>query len=245
MAPRPVACVPLAVKLALAAALIAQLSWQALPTPDARAQQLPAPPSRAALQLASLGEPVALSKLMMLYLQGFDDQPGVRIAWRELDYANLRAWLARSLELDPRAQYPLFAASELYSAVDDPARTRAMLDFVYASFAADPDRRWPWLAHAALIAHHRLHDAPLARSYAAAIRDLAHGPAVPQWARQLDLFFGNDMNELDSTKALIGALLSSGQVSDPKELAFLERRLAALEASTPQPGKFYRRQATR
>lgn len=228
---RPRACVPLAVKLALGAALAAQLLWQALlPPPEAHAHPLPQPPSPAALRLASLGEPLALSRLMMLYLQGFDDQPGVSMAWRELDYANLRAWLARILELDPRGQYPLFAASELYSSVDDPVRTRAMLDFVYANFQQDPGRRWPWLAHAALVARHRLHDAALAQRYADALRSHAQGPGVPRWVRELHVFFRADMSELDSTKALVGAMLASGQVSDPNQLAFHARRLAEMEA---------------
>jgi len=119
---RPLSAVPWPVTALLALALALQLGWQASrPAPRALPQALPAPPSLAALRLASLGEPIAASRLLMLYLQSHDDQAGVRIAWRQLDYGRIAGWLARALELDPRSQYPLLAASEVYGAVGDPA----------------------------------------------------------------------------------------------------------------------------
>jgi hypothetical protein len=233
---RPLSAVPRPVLALLALALAAQLGWQASrPPPRAAARALPPPPPLAGLQLASLGEPLALSRATMLYLQAYDDQPGVSIAWRELDYGRLALWLQRVLELDPRSQYPLLAASEVYGAVSDPARSRLMLEFVYARFGEDPDRRWPWLAHAALVARHRLHDLPLARRYAQAIRLRATGPGVPAWARELEVFMAEDMNELDSARALIGGLIAGGQIRDPHELAFLAARLAELDARRTAP----------
>ena len=111
---KPLTAVPRAVLALLAATLAAQLLWQAgAAAPRARARDLPPAPSLAALLLAALGEPVALSKAIMLYVQGFDEQAGVGIAWRELDYAKVALWLRRVLELDPRGQYPLLAASEV------------------------------------------------------------------------------------------------------------------------------------
>jgi hypothetical protein len=235
---RPLSAVPRTVLALLALALAAQAGWQASrPAPQLQARALPPAPSLAALQLASLGEPVALSRLAMLYVQGFDEQPGLAIAWRDLDYGRVALWLQRVLELDPRSQYPLLAASEVYGAVGDPVRTRLMLDFVYAQFGADPDHRWPWLAHAALVARHRLHDLPLARRYAQAIRLQATGPGVPAWARELEVFMLEDMQEIDSARALIGALLHSGQITDPHELQFLSQRLDQLSAARSRPVK--------
>jgi hypothetical protein len=231
MASRPLRRVPRPVPVLLALALAAQLAWQAghRPAPPG-ARPLPPAPALATLQLASLGERAALSRLLMLYVQGWDDQPGVSLSWRVLDYDRLAQWLGRALELDPRSQYPLLAASTLYTAVDDPVRVRRMLDFVYTRFGEDPDRRWPWLAQAAIIARHRLHDLPLARRYAQAIRLQATGPQVPPWARELEAFILEDMNELASARALIGGLLHDGSITDPNELRFLSQRLDQLTA---------------
>ena len=220
---RPLAAVPPWLWLALGAALSAQLAWQAALGPArAAASHLPPPPSVQALRLASLGEAEALSRLSMLYLQAFN--------MRELDYARLRGWLGAVLELDPRSQYALFAASRIYAEHPDAARSRAMLEFVYQHFLLDPDRRWPWLAHGALLAKHRLKDLPLARRYAAAIQRHASGGDVPLWARQMEVFILEEMNELEAAKIMLGGMLASGAVRDPGEARFLKERLDELEA---------------
>jgi hypothetical protein len=150
----------------------------------------------------------------------------------------LATWLARILALDPAAQYPLFAASRLYADIPDPARSRIMLDLVYREFLQDPDRRWPSLANAALLAKHRLHNLPLALRYANAIAELATGPDVPDWARQMRIFLLEDMNELQQVKILLGGLLNSGNIKDPAEARFLKQKLDALEQQqAPAAGK--------
>lgn len=200
-----------------------------IPKPSASATALSSPPSLALLRVASLGEPVSAAKWLMLNLQAFDNQPGISIPFLDLDYDKVLAWLDRILALDPRGQYPLLAASHLYAEVPDPAKQRQMLDFVYRKFLEDPNRRWPWLAHAVVIARHRLNDLPLARTYARALRERATGADVPHWATQMDILLAEDMNETESAKVLLGGLLTSGKITDPHEFNFLKGRLEALE----------------
>ncbi len=70
---RPLRTVPPYVWLALVVALSAQIAWRVTQAPVApQAADLPPPPSAQALRLASLGEPNAAARLMMLYLQAFD-----------------------------------------------------------------------------------------------------------------------------------------------------------------------------
>lgn len=227
--PLPRSAAPRWLTPALLLALALQILWQSLqPAPRAQAAELPAVPPLALLQLASLGEPVALAKASMLYVQSHDEQAGLSIAFRALDYVRLRDWLATILTLDPRSQYPLLAASEVYAAVSDPVRARLMLELVYERYREDPQRRWPWLAHAALVARHQLHDMPLARRYAAALRSQAGAAQLPAWARELEIFIAKDMQQSDSARTLIGALISSDQITDPHELAFLAHRLEQL-----------------
>ncbi|MSQ76156.1 MAG: hypothetical protein EXR34_10390 [Rhodoferax sp.] len=170
-----------------------------------------------------------MGKALTLYLQSFESQPGVYVPSKKLDYDRVRGWLALSLELDPKGQYPLFAASKLYAELGDEARQRLMLSFIRQQFDLDPNRRWPWLTHAAVIAKHRLHDLPLAREYAQAVRLRAVGPDVPPWVRQMEVFILEDMNELESAKVLLGGLLRGGQFKDVKEIEFMEKRLQAID----------------
>src|SRR5438046_10266715 len=163
MSQRSIAVVPRGVLVLFALGLAAQIGLKATaPPPRAAAEDLAPAPSIAALRLASFGDPVALGKTLMLYLQAFDYQSGSKVPYRDLDYSRLEAWLARILELDPRGQYPLLAASRLSAEVPVPAQQRSMLEFVYRQFLLDPVRRCPWLAHATPLAHPRLHAPPLA-----------------------------------------------------------------------------------
>lgn len=234
---RRVGEVPRWVLLLLAAALCLHVAWHALrPRPDARAEALGSPPALALLRPLALGEPIALAQLLTLYLQAFDNQPGVSIPFLELDYARVVAWLGTILELDAVGQYPLLLASQVYSHVPDAAKQRRMCEFVRNQFDRDPDRRWRWLAHCAIMAKHRLGDVRLALSYADAIaRSARH---ASNWARQMRIFILEDLRELEAAKVLLGGLLASGEVTEPKEIHFLMERLKTLEAAgkaTPAP----------
>ena len=206
----------------LAASIAAQLAWHGA-QPAARQEEagLPPAPRAAVLRLASFGESAAAARLVMLYLQAFDV--------RGLDYARLVGWLRAALALDPLSAYPLFAAARIFAETPDPAASRVALEFVYEEFSRDPDRRWPWLAHAALLAKHRLKDLPLARRYAAAIDRQTRSSDVPLWARQMEIFILEDMNELEAARIMLGGLLERGDIRDPNELRFLRHRLEELE----------------
>lgn len=229
MAERTLGNVPKPVLVILAVTLSLQIIWHfAQPQPQARAEDLTAPPSLETFRAISLGDPIPLARAIMLHLQAFDVQPGIGLSFRSLDYDKLELWLERALQLDPQGQYPLLSAIRLYGAVRMPEKQRQMADFAYKQFFLDPDRRWRWLAYAALDAKHQLHDLPLARTYAQAIRKHATGPEVPNWAKQMEIFLLEDMGETESAKVLLGALLESGQITDPAEQRFLAEELDKL-----------------
>jgi hypothetical protein len=228
---RPLASVPRRILPLIGAALLLQIGLQfALPRPVAKAAALTPAPTAHLLRVASLGEPIATAKALMLGLQAYDNQPGISLSFRELDYLRVRDWLARILELDPQGQYPLMFASHLYGEVSQPEKQRLMLDFVYQQFLVDPNKRWPWLAHSVIVARHKLKDLPLAAQYAAALRRYATGKNVPHWVQQMEIFLRADMNEVETARIMLGALLDSGQVQDPNEWQFLTAQLKQLEA---------------
>lgn len=225
---RPLAAVPAWLWALLGAGLVAQLAWHAaLGRPRTAAADLPPAPSVQALRLAAFGESAAAARLAMLYVQAFD--------LRGLDYARLESWLRSVLALDPRSHYPLFTAARIYAEHPDGARSRAMLEFIHEQFLLDPNRRWPWLAHGALLAKHRLEDLALARRYAAAVDRHATATEVPGWAKQMEIFILEDMNELEAARIMLGGLLASGTVRDAEEARFLKERLDELEARLERP----------
>jgi hypothetical protein len=239
---RPWSSLPGGLAAAFAVLLATQIAWHGLRAQsslDAPAALPPAPRS-ATLRLAAFGEDAAVARLAMLYLQSFDLHGANATPYQRLDYTRLVAWLGAILHTDPRSAYPLFAAARVYAENPDPEKTRRALDFVYREYLKSPNTRWPWLAHAALIAKHRLKDLPLARRYAAAIDRYTTDPNVPSWARQMEIFILEDMNELEAAKIMLGGLLASGRITDPAEAKFLQERLQELKdkaSGAPKPGR--------
>jgi len=228
--------VPRSVLVILGIAFALQITWHGTqPRPEARAKDLSSPPPSIVLEALSLGDPIFLAYALLLRLQAFDNQPGISIPFKDLDYARVNEWLEACLKLDPSSQYPLLLASTVYAQVPDEPRQRLMLDFVYRSFLNHPMHRWPWLAHASVVARHRLRDLPLALNYAQAIADLTKDPSVPSWAQQMHIFLRQEMGEHEAAQILLGGLLSSGTVRDPHETAFLLQRLEELKKAEKSP----------
>lgn len=234
---RPVADVPRWVLGLLATCLVIQIGWKSQIQPGIpAAEDLPAPPSSQVLRVVALGEPATLARIAMLYLQAFDYHGTNALPYRKLDYSRLIGWLRSIQELDMRSEYPLFSAARVYAEVPDPRRQRMMLEYVYSQFLQDPNRRWPWAAHAALVAKHQLKDLPLALKYARGIDSLTTAREVPLWARQMGVFILEDMNEFEAARIMLGGLLETGQIKDAGELRFLEGRLKALEERSDAAG---------
>lgn len=227
---RALRAVPPAVGVLLALALALQLFWHSLqPSPVARAAALPSAPDAVRLRAASFGETTVAAQMLLLYLQAFDNQPGISIPFRELDYSRVTDWLATALHLDPHSGYPLMMASQLYGQVADAGKQRMMCEFVHARFREAPNARWRWLAHCAIMAKHRLQDPALALRYAVDITRYAG--SASGWARQMQIFILEDLGEIDSARVLLGGLLATGEVTDASELHFLTERLQALESA--------------
>jgi hypothetical protein len=130
----------------------------------------------------------------------------------------------------------LLAAARLYAEVPREAKQRSMMDLIYRQYFIDPNRRWPWLAHATFLAKHRLKDMNLARKYASTIGKYTTARDVPPWATSMEIFILEDMNELETARIMIGGLLASGKVSDRAELIFLNQRLIEIEERLKQGG---------
>ena len=77
-----------------------------------------------------------------------------------------------------------------------------------------------------------MRDLPLARRYAAEIDRRTTAADVPLWAKQMEVFILEDMNELEAARVLLGGLLASGRIQDADEARFLRHKLEELERRT-------------
>ena len=232
---RSVKDVPVNIIIILIIALVCQIYWSIYrPSATINIKTLPEPPSQIESQIFGLGESIAISKIFMLWLQAFDNQPGVSVPFKNLDYPRVIDWLERILALDPKGQYPLLAAGRIYGEVADEEKKRQMLEFIYQQFPKDPNRRWPSMIHAVYIAKHRIKDYPLALRFAHAVAQQVTVSDIPPWVKQMEIYVLEDMGEIESAKILIGGLLESGAIKDANELQFLYDRLDKLESENKQ-----------
>jgi hypothetical protein len=226
---RSLRCVPkLVIGLLILSLGLQIIMHHQLPKPQAHIHPLTSPPQVELLQVFSLGDPIVSAKMLMLWLQAYGNQAGQILSYQQLDYKTLQQWLERILRVDPNGQYPLLAASHIYSTVRDSNKQRQMLEFIHQQFFIDPPQRWRWLAHATVLAKHRLKDLPLALKYAKAIAAHANSK-MPYWAQEMQIFILEDMGEFEQAQLIIGGMLANGQLTDPKEIKFLNDKLLALK----------------
>jgi hypothetical protein len=224
---RPLSAVPRAIWCVLLTSILFQAMFHASSHGSTRAiaQPLPQPSDVEWVRLVTLGDGVAASRLLMLWLQAFDNQPGISLPLASLDYDRVIGWLSLALDLDPDSTYPMLAATRIYAQVSDEDKARSMLAFVHKKFLQSPNERWRWLADATITAKHRLKDLALAQRFARDLRQHATGPDVPFWARDMQVIVLTEMGEFETAQGIIGGLLESGQITDPAELRFLTGKL--------------------
>jgi hypothetical protein len=227
---RAIADVPVIIRWLLVIMLLVQLAWHSQQEPVvAKADDLPSPMATRTYVISSLGEPVAMSKILNLWLQSFDNQPGVSIPFRPLDYTRIIQWLDTSLALDPYGHYPMLVAARVYGSVSDKKRQRQMMEYIFYKFSEDPKKNWRWLAHAAITAKHELKDMELALKYASALTEAPKDAGIPYWARDMKIIVLEDMGRVEAAKILVGALIDSGEITDPYEINFLSEKITVLE----------------
>ena len=230
---RDLSFVPKSIWFALLLSLFLQCIWHfAFTRLEAKRYDLQPPPQFSLIKLVSLDDPVTAAKLIMLWLQAFDNQPGISIPLKELDYDRVIEWMDLILELDNKTQYPLLAAIRFYAEVQDEEKQRKMIQYVSEKFLESPNERWPIMTHAVYIAKHRIKDMQLALECAQLLHQYAKGDNVPYWAKQMEIFVLENMGELESAMVLIGGLLESGELKDPHQREFLGQRLEEIKQRT-------------
>ncbi len=204
---------------------------------DQRGFKLWKPPSINILQAASFGDPLLLSRGMMLNLQAFDSQQGESLSFKELDYNVLTEWLDRIVALDEKTQYPHFSAANVYATVSDNERRLIMIEWVRKHFREMPDARWESMARAAHVVQYIIKDEKLGLELAQEIRLYTSAGKVPGWARQMEAFLLENKNQYEAATSLLFNLLQDGEVTDPIEFTFLLDRIEGMVKTMVEEGQ--------
>lgn len=194
-------------------------------------ETLKSPPSSTTLRLAALDEHALASYWTNFYVQLADVHLHTEL--RDLDYRKVEHWLALAQELNSKSSYSLMLASRFFGELGSESDRKRMLEYVYIEYLKNPNTAWPWMAHATFVAHHGLRDLTLALKFAQALREKS-GPSTPAWAKQMEIFILEDMDELTAAKILLGNLFISGQFHNTQDFLLMQKRLEDLKKRVDQ-----------
>ena len=224
---QPLRVVPLLLWALLFSAMAVQVAFVkwVLPPPEAKAEALRPPPSEEILRWSSFGDEPVFARMLMLNLQGYDNQRGVSVPFRKLDYDVIGEWLDRIVKLDERADYPHFSAAKLYGVVNHEPRRRKMIEWVRKHFADRPDGRWEWMAFSTNLANYTLKDEELGLEMARDLRQKTTPGAVPLWPRQMEIWFIENTGDDKTAADMLRQQLLDGEVMEQLDYNFSYDRL--------------------
>ena len=222
---------PKSTVLMLVIALLLQISsHQHFYNSQGNVNTLDPPVSKSIFDLIYLGEDITAAYVSSIWLQSFDNQPGIRLPYSALDYYNVSLWLALIESLNQKSHYPQLLAAYSYASIPHPNKQRVMLEYIQQSFKRNPTKNWRWLAHAAIIAKHDLNDLPLALEYATDLQQLVKREEIPYWVKDLPIVFLENMGKHEAARILVGGLIANGEIHDPFELAYLQQKFDELSS---------------
>lgn len=246
---KPLRLIPLYLWALLTAGIGGQLAFHhyVAPTPKVTVEHFSQPPSAGVFRALAFGEHATLSKLLSFWVQAFDNQPGVSIPFRELDYDALGQWLDRAVALDEKAEYPHFLMAKVYSSVieEGNARRYKAADWVRRQFAARPNERYEWMAYMTNLMMYEVEDSDLAFEMAKELHEKTEVDKVPSWVRQLEIYFLKGHDKFEAAADLLYARLQAGEVTEPQEFVFLTDRLEEMLKNSTRTGKISREELNR
>ena len=192
-------------------------------------QPLGEPLDAASYSGISMGSKLLFSYLLAVRLQFHDNQAGRHIRYQKINYEQLVKWLNTIHQINPASEYPMFLASRVYSQTNDKAQLRIILEYIDRNFSLDPRLYWRHLAEGTVIAKHQLGDLEFALKMAEKLSNLPESVEIPRWARDMHFLLLAELNEYESTIAIIEALLLSDAIEDPDEEKFLREKLSLFQ----------------
>jgi len=148
-------------------------------------EQMPSPPSAAALKAMAFGDDQFLYRAELSWLQEVGDGGGRLRPLREFDYGRVADWLRALDRLDPQSDAMFQLGSAYFGAISDPKTASTQLppliDYYAEGGMADPARRWHWLVWAAIKTQHVVKSPVMADRLVDDLLAVRANPDAPAW----------------------------------------------------------------
>jgi hypothetical protein len=147
--------------------------------------QMPYPPSAAALKALSLGDDQFLFRAELAWLQEVGDGGGRLKPLKEFDYERVADWLRAIDRLDPQSDGVFQLGSTYFGAISDPAtapiQLPPLIDYYAEAAMADPAHRWHWLVWGAIKEQHVVRNRETADRLVDDLLATRASPGTPGW----------------------------------------------------------------
>ncbi len=162
--------------------------WLASKEVYARWSGVPPVPTRRGAVMMTLGDPEFSYRLLALALQNLGDVGRDVTPLKDYNYQRLGEWFALLHALDPASDHVPMIAAYYFGGTRVPKDAAVVVDYLGRVGAIPVGTKWRWLAHAAYMAQHRVHDLQRALALAYQLAKMPNSAEMPQWARQMPAF---------------------------------------------------------
>ncbi len=170
---------------------------------------VPPVPSTAAMKIQVLGDTQMAYRIAALMLQNLGNTGGYTAKFEEYDYERLMSWFERAGALDARSDMLALLAAYYFSATENPAQLRLVIDYLAKAGDSAEGQKWRWLAQAVYLARFRLNDNELALFLARKLAALDN-PAMPLWTRRMPAIILSDLRQEDAAYTMMREMLRDG-----------------------------------
>ena len=207
------------------------------------------PPSKAVLEVNSLGDKEFYFRTQALRIQNMGDTFGRFSALKDYDYKKLYHWFKLMDTLDNRSNFVPAIVSYYFSNTPEAEDTRYLIKYLREHAAQNPEKKWWWLYQATYIANRTLEDKDLAVEIALEMRDTS-GPDAPLWTKNFAAFLYEDMGDACQSYFIIKQILDDYDAGKQKAKEyeiefmgqFIKERLSRLKEGNFDPRDCYKKE---
>ncbi len=195
---------------------------------------VPPVPSRNSAVMMTLGDSEFSYRFLALILQNLGNTGRDIVPLKNYDYEKLGKWFFLLHELDPASDHIPMIASYYFGGTRVPEDVAVVVNYLKVVGQIPVSEKWRWLAHAAYLARHRMHDLPLALKLAYKLKNLPNSSKFPQWARQMPAFILKEQGEKEAAKHMMENMLVTEKTIHPEEINFMKAYLIEQLDVTPE-----------
>lgn len=184
----------------------------------------PVPSPRGAITM-TLGDPEFSYRFLAITLQNLGDTGRDITPLKGYNYERLGQWFFLLHQLDPASDHVPMVAAYYFGGTRVPKDAAQVVKYLSTAGNIPVGEKWRWLAHAAFMAQHKMHDLTLALDLAYKLAKMPNSAEMPQWARQMPAFILSEKGDKAAARKLMENMLVTEKNMHPNEINFIKAYL--------------------